>query len=394
MLISTNEEVSPREEVADARPKKQSLKQYVLENLGKREGTAVVDRDTYEVLASHRRRRLTKILNVVALAVALLFMLVGSHTSGAVSPNGEVADLKAKFVDVKGVRTRYYEMGQGEPLVLFGSGNWSPYSSANIWSKNIPGLAKRFHVLAPDPLGCGMTGNPLDDKDYNIEGIVEHMHQFIQTMKLGKVHVVGETRGGGDAFFFAVEHPDMVRTLVVVDSVSAAPEGSTGSRAANTAKCMKLPDFEEAKCTAQALSFNFEGAFDDEYWEAAKYMGSLPKAEETRAKIKAGVGGPLGYFVPIAIVGAPQLTGFNAFRKMWIERVRNEGILQMPVLLYWGFNDPSALVARGLELFDVIGAKNPKTQMIIINKAGHMNAREKPEEFNYNVTNFIDYWER
>ena len=79
---------------------------------------------------------------------------------------------------------------------------------------------------------------------------------------------------------------------------------------------------------------------------------------------------------------------------MWIERVRNEGILQMPVLLYWGFNDPSALVSRGLELFDVIGAKNPRTQMIIINKAGHQNAREKPEEFNYNVINFIDYWER
>jgi hypothetical protein len=29
-----------------------------------------------------------------------------------------------------------------------------------------------------------------------------------------------------------------------------------------------------------------------------------------------------------------------------------------------------------------------------MNKAGHFHYREYPEEFNYNVINFIDYWER
>ncbi len=355
----------------------------------------LIEPGTYEAVSLRSRTRLSIWLKVMGLGVVLIASL-GSRATAAVSPNGEVAGLRAKFVDVKGVRTRYYEMGQGEPLLLVSDGTWSGYESANIWSKNIPGLAKRFHVFAPDPLSCGMTGNPLDDKDYNMEGIVAHLYGFIQTLKLGKVHVVGQTRGGGDAFFFAVEHPDMVRTLTISDSVTAAPEGSTGSRADRTAKCLKMPEFESMKCTAQALSFNdeaYKGAFDDEYWAAAKYMGSLPKAEETRAKIKAGVGGPLAFFVPIAIVGQPQLSGFNEWKKHWIERVRNEGTLQMPILLYWGFNDPSALVGRGLDLFDFIGAKNPKVQMVIINKAGHQNAREKPEEFNYQVISFIEHAE-
>ncbi len=348
----------------------------------------------HKALAFNNRLRLARWCKVVAFGSLLLCLFLHGKASAAVSPNGEVAGLKAKFVDVKGVRTRYYEMGQGEPLLLLSGGAWSAYSSANFWSKNIPGLAKRFHVFAPDELGCGMTGNPVNDKDYNIEGIVEHEYQFIQTLKLGKVHVAGSTRSGGTAFYLAVEHPDVIRTLIIADSVTATPEGSTGSRASRTAKCLTMPEFESEKCTCDALSYNCSATYDDEYWAAAKYMGSLPKAEETRAKIKAGVGGPLAFFVPIAIVGQPQLAGFNDFRRKWIERVKNEGTLQMPVLLYWGFNDPSALVARGLDLFDVIGAKNPKVQMVIINKAGHEQAREQPEEFNYHVINFIDHTER
>jgi 2-hydroxy-6-oxonona-2,4-dienedioate hydrolase len=348
---------------------------------------------TYEVISVHSRPRLTVWLKVVALFVVLVFTLLEGQAIAAASPNGEIAGLKAKFVNVKGVRTRYYERGQGEPLLLLTGGVWSGYSSANFWSKNIRGLAKRFHVIAPDELGCGMTGNPLDDKDYNIEGIVEHEYQFIETMKLGKVHIAGAGRSGGTAFYFAVEHPEMVRTLIISGSVTASPAGSTGSRADRTSKCLMLSGLEAEKCNCQALSYNCAAAHDDEYWAAADYMGSLPKAQETDAKIKAGVGGPLAFFVPIAIVGQPQLSGFNEFRKKWIERVRNEGTLQMPVLLYWGFNDVSALVARGLELFDVIGAKNPKVTMVIINRAGHESPRENPEEFNYHIINFIDHAE-
>ena len=276
-------------------------------------------------------------LLALTLITAFLCALPAAPAGGAVSPNGEVAGLKAKFIDVKGVRTRYYEMGQGEPLVLLSGGDWTAVSSANMWSRNIPGLAKRFHVYAPDSLSNGMTGNPLNDNDYNILGLVEHVNQFIQTLRLGKVHLAGSTRSGGTAFYFAAMHPDMVRTLIIADSVTAAPEGSTGDRAAATARCQTLSDFEEARCNCQFFSGELcATSFDDEYWEAAKYMASLPKAEETRAKIKMGVGGPLAFFVPIAVVGSPQLAGFNAFRKQWLDRVRNEGILQMSVLLFWG----------------------------------------------------------
>ena len=54
--------------------------------------------------------------------LALFYLIVGSHIHAQPGPNGEVDGLNAKFVDVNGVRTRYYDYGQGDTMVLAGVG--------------------------------------------------------------------------------------------------------------------------------------------------------------------------------------------------------------------------------------------------------------------------------
>lgn len=317
------------------------------------------------------------------LAMSILVLLSGPAVRGDVTPNGEVAGLHAKFIEVKGVRTRYYEMGQGEPLVLVHGEGWSGHSSANAWSKNIPGLAKTFHVYAFDKIGSGMTDNPKDDKDYNLPGEIQHLYNFILTLKLGKVHLVGQSHGAGDVLFLAPEHPEVVKSLVLIDSLTAAPVGVKSNRGEALSKCPKEPDWEEWKCRIQAITYRPDLAFDDEYFEAGKYMASLPKAQETVAKVKAGAGAPLFDMRPNS--------GFPEWKMKWLDRVKNEGILQVPVLLYWGRNDPSATVDAGYALFDVLGAKNRRVRMLVVNDAGHFHFREYPDEFNANIIHFIEF---
>ena len=48
-------------------------------------------------------------------------------------------------------------------------------------------------VLALNRLGQGMTANPKDDNDFGMEGDVEHLYQFILTLKLERVHLVGHS---------------------------------------------------------------------------------------------------------------------------------------------------------------------------------------------------------
>lgn len=298
-----------------------------------------------------------------------------------VSPTGSLGGLEAKFVDVNGVRTRYYEAGRGESLLLVHGEGWSGHSNANTWVKNIPGLARRFHVVAPDKLAAGLTANPVNDKDMNLQGEVQHMYEFVQRMKLGRIHLVGQSRGGGLAFFLAVAHPEIVRTLIIVDSNTAAPDTGPTDRGKVLASCPTEPDCAEWQCRLRAISYKPDEAFDDLFFQTGCYMASLPKSKDTREKIAAGAGEPLR-------------SEFNEWKKTVHERVRTEDILQMPVLLYWGKNDPSAMLRNGMALLEVIAARNPNVRMIIANDSGHFHYREHPEEWNQNVINFIDYWGR
>ena len=316
-----------------------------------------------------------------AAILALLVAIAGAGRAHAeLTTSGEVAGLQAHFMDVNGIRTRYYEMGDGEPMVLVHGGGWSGRSSANVWSKDIPLFAEKFHVFAPDKLGSGMTDNPQDDNELNIQGEADHIYDFIRAQKLGMVHLVGQSRGGGCVFFLALQHPEVVKDLIIVDSDTAAPEGSaTGEKSA--AKCPNETGWEEWKCRIRSSTSLPDQIFDDEFLLAGKYMSLLPKSQQTVTKLKGGAGGDLA-----------TKNGFSKWKSQWFERIAKEGVLQMPVLVYWGGGESPEIIARGTALHDVIAKKNPRVWMITSSKGGHFHFREYPEEFVNNVTNFIDYW--
>jgi 2-hydroxy-6-oxonona-2,4-dienedioate hydrolase len=321
------------------------------------------------------------ILLMTAAVLSLVSLYISREARAELTTSGEVAGLRAQFADVDGIRTRYYEMGEGEPMVLVHGGSWSGHASANIWSTDIPLFAKQFHVFAPDKLGSGMTDNPSDDNDFNLQGEVDHIYDFIRVMKLGRVHLVGEARGGGCVLFLALQHPEVVRDLVIVDSNTAAP-GNLGTGGLAPSQCPKEPDWEGWRCRTRLLSALPEKAFDDEYFMAGKYMSLLPKSQETAERLKAGAGGEL------ATAG-----GFENWKAEWFGRIRKEkeDVLQMPVLIYWGRNDSSAPVVNGQALYDAIAKQNPHAKMIVAEKGGHFPFREYPEEFVSDVTNFIDH---
>ena len=89
-------------------------------------------------------------------------------------------------------------------MVLVHGSGFSGSASANTWVPVLGSLGERFHVFAPDKLASGMTGNPEEDRDYSLEGEVRHMVQFIRTLGLDEIHLIGQDRGahlvelGGD----------------------------------------------------------------------------------------------------------------------------------------------------------------------------------------------------
>ncbi|MDH3418640.1 MAG: alpha/beta hydrolase [Gammaproteobacteria bacterium] len=318
--------------------------------------------------------RLCNAMGLVAMGLAALTQAGYSQ----VSETGSIGGFEAKFIDVEGVRTRYYEVGQGEPMVLVHGSGFSGTASANTWVPVLADLGERFHVFAPDKLASGLTGNPKDPEDYSLEGEMRHMADFIRTLGLEQIHLVGQSRGAGLTLLLAVEHPDLIETLVLIDSETASPPVGDYNerRMAARAPCRSLSGRAAVRCGWEALSFD-PSHVTEEFVEAGYFMEMQPKSRETEAIIQTLADYPLAV---------------NAWKPEAHRMIREEHVLQMPVLLYWGRNDPTAWLPSGLALFEMISETNSRTRMIIANEAGHFHYREHPEEFARNVINFIDHW--
>ena len=85
---------------------------------------------------------------------------------------------QAKYIDIDGINTRYFEAGDGEPMILIHGGQPGMASSSEIWFLNIDELAKKYHVYALDKLGQGYTDNPKINEDYTMGAQVKHALPF------------------------------------------------------------------------------------------------------------------------------------------------------------------------------------------------------------------------
>jgi 2-hydroxy-6-oxo-6-(2'-carboxyphenyl)-hexa-2,4-dienoate hydrolase len=131
-----------------------------------------------------------------------------------------------RYVDVSGIRTRYFEKGAGEPIVLLHGSYFGADLSADCaanWSRNFDGVAQFGRVFALDRLGQGYTDNPRRVEDYTMAAVAAHVADFIRTLGLRGVHLVGHSRGGYVACRATLDHPDLIKSCVLVDSGTLAP---------------------------------------------------------------------------------------------------------------------------------------------------------------------------
>jgi pimeloyl-ACP methyl ester carboxylesterase len=111
-----------------------------------------------------------------------------------------------------GQQTALLEGGDGPPVVLLhGAGEF-----AASWMRVIPGLVPAHRVIAPDLPGHGaseLAGEPL-----NAETVIAWVGELIERVCPSPPALVGHLLGGAIAARFAIDHPDRLRRLVLVDT--------------------------------------------------------------------------------------------------------------------------------------------------------------------------------
>jgi len=125
---------------------------------------------------------------------------------------------RSEFLSVAGVRTHLLRGGRGAPVLVL-----HPEYAATRWFPYHDHLAARFQVLAPDHPGFGQSERP--DWLEGIDDVVFHYLDFLDTLHIDRVSIVGTSLGGWIAAELAVAHPQRIDRLVLVGAAGIKVDG-------------------------------------------------------------------------------------------------------------------------------------------------------------------------
>ncbi|MGH1516606.1 alpha/beta fold hydrolase [Chryseobacterium sp. JK1] len=129
-----------------------------------------------------------------------------------------VPNFTSHYADVNGVKLHYVMGGQGEPLILI------PGYPETWWAyhKVMPLLATKFHVIVVEMRGMGNSDKPTDG--YEKKNMAKDIFELVKKLDFEKVYVGGHDIGAHVAFSFAMNYPETVSKLIMLDT----PHPDTG----------------------------------------------------------------------------------------------------------------------------------------------------------------------
>ena len=117
-------------------------------------------------------------------------------------------------VQINEIGLNYELEGSGSTVVFINGLTMS----VNGWYLQIPDFSKRHKVLRYDCRGQGNSDKP--DGDYSQLAHARDLRDLMDNLNIQKAHVVGLSNGGMIAQHFAIEFPEKVGALVLVDRKS------------------------------------------------------------------------------------------------------------------------------------------------------------------------------
>jgi 4,5:9,10-diseco-3-hydroxy-5,9,17-trioxoandrosta-1(10),2-diene-4-oate hydrolase len=264
------------------------------------------------------------------------------------------------------MRLHYHEAGVGndQTIVLLHGGGPGASSWSNF-SRNIAVLARRFHVLAVDQPGYGLSDKHTEHEQYNRYSATALKGLFDQ-LGLGRTALLGNSLGGGTAVRFALDYPDLAGRLVLMgpgglglnlfspdptEGVKLLGRFSVQPTRENLEKFLRIMVFDQKLITPELVNERFALASTPDSLAATRAMG----------KSFAGSDFELGM--------------------MWREAYK----LRQPVLLIWGREDRVNPLDGALVALKII----PRVQLHVFGQCGHWAQLEKFDAFNRLTIDFL-----
>ena len=197
---------------------------------------------------------------VLGMALLLTCMVAGAQE--------DIMDVvEHKFADSNGVKIHYAAAGEG-PLIVFIHGFPDFWYS---WKDQMLGLKDEYRVCAMDTRGYNKSDQPEGAENYDMPLLIGDVASVIKAEGEEKAIIVGHDWGGGIAWTFAMQMPQMTEKLIIVNLPHMA----------NVARELKTNE-EQIANSAYARQFQQEGSH--KMLNAQMLAGFVGKDEDTKAK--------------------------------------------------------------------------------------------------------------
>jgi len=244
----------------------------------------------------------------------------------------------------------YYEGGTDHPqtvLLLHGFGGTAQLT----WMRLMPALAKQYHVIAPDMMASSFLR--LDPKTYSIDSEVAMVLTLMDTLNLQHCDMVGLSVGGWVSLIIALEHPEKVDKLVLVESAGLMTE---------------IPELAKLTLTDRPKAERFLHLL---FYRPPPLPGFvLDELIKSSMRIKAKYEAVFMGFIE------------NSKARLLDDRV---GQITQPTLVIHGRDDLVIPLAVGERLHQLI----PQSQMVILEESGHAPVWDQPGLLKKAILDFL-----
>lgn len=246
----------------------------------------------------------------------------------------------------------YYEAtGEGQPLLfIHGLG-----SSTREWEPQVAEFAKQFRVITFDLRGHGQSDKP--PGPYSIPLFAADAAGLLRALGFQSAHVVGLSLGGGVAMQLALDAPDLLKTLVIVNS------GPVG--------------FRDTPEDRQALEQRVQIVQQDGMRAMGHVLSQRLFPKDKHADLRATFAQRWAENDPLAYIEATRsLDGWDVTDKL--------GAIHVPTLIITADQDYTPVESK-----EAYAHLMPNARVAVIPDAHHATPLELPDEFNAVLMEFL-----
>jgi haloalkane dehalogenase len=271
-------------------------------------------------------------------------MLRREMTDAVRTPEGALEGLPdfpwdSHYREVEGLRLAHLDEGEGPPVVFFhGEPTWS-----FLWRKVLPAVRDAgFRCIAPDLAGFGRSDKPTDLAWYTYDRHTALAGELLEELDVRGATVVVHDWGGPIGLRVAVEQPDRVERLVILDT------GLFTGHQRMTEAWMTFRNFVE-RTEDLPVGFLVKGACKHDPGDEviAAYDAPYPDAAS-----KAGARA-----FPLMIPLDPGAPGASEGQRVH-DALKDD---RRPALMLWADADPVLPLATGERFASSIGRPSPRT---------------------------------